>query len=272
MNIDYSLATRLKKLLDQQRPLTKAEAERIATDDRISMVYNSNKLEGNSLTPFETKMVLQKGITVGKKPLKDYLEAVDLNDASDYIEELVSKKVKLIERDLKQIHYLVFKSSGKEDAGRYRRLSIEISGSQHKPPKPYLIDEKMGNLFKWLRTNENKIHPIELAAVFHHRLTSIHPFINGNGRTARLVMNFLLMQHGYPPIIVKADGPSETEYYQTLESGDITGDLTPFVEFINRTTESTLKTYLNRLQVDYDDLLDEAPNDDEEPPTPGLDM
>jgi Fic family protein len=248
--IDFSLATSLKNLLDQQRPLTKGEAARISADERISMVYNSNALEGNSLTPFETKMVLQNGITVGKKPLKDYLEAVDLNEAADYIEELVSKKQQFTERDLKQVHYLVFKSTSRQDAGAYRRVGVEISGSQHQPPEPFLVQEKMTALFDWLHKNENILHPIEVAAVFHHRLTSIHPFINGNGRTARLAMNFLLMQHGYPPVIVKASGESEVDYYQTLESGDTTGDREPFITFIKKTEEQTLMTYLDRLQVD----------------------
>lgn len=270
--IDFTSARSLKNLLDQQRPLTKGEAARIAADDRISMIYNSNALEGNSLTPFETKMVLQNGITVGKKPLKDYLEAVDLNEATDYIEELVSKKKQLTERDLKQIHYLVFKSTSRVDAGTYRRVGVEISGSQHQPPEPILIQEKMTDLFSWLDKNENVLHPIELAAVFHHRLTSIHPFINGNGRTARLAMNFLLMQYGYPPIIVKASGESEVTYYQTLESGDTTGDREPFISFIKETTEQTLKTYLDRLQVDYTDVLlaNGQSLNDEEGPQPNL--
>lgn len=253
---DFTLATSLKQLLDQQRPLTKGEAARIAADERISMVYNSNALEGNSLTPFETKMVLQNGITVGKKPLKDYLEAVDLNEAADYVESLVSEKAVFSEGDLKQIHYLVFKSTSRADAGTYRRVGVEISGSSHRPPEPILVPERMADLFNWLKINSDGIrHPIERAAVFHHRLTSIHPFINGNGRTARLVMNLLLMQSGYPPIIVKASGDSEVTYYQTLENGDATGDREPFVQFITQLTEQALETYLDRLQVDYSKLL-----------------
>ncbi|MFT8392193.1 MAG: Fic family protein [Sporolactobacillus sp.] len=269
---DFSLANSLKDLLDQQRPLTKGEAARIASDDRISMVYNSNALEGNSLTPFETKMVLQNGITVGKKPLKDYLEAVDLNEAADYIEGLASKKQRFTERDLKQVHYLVFKSTSREDAGAYRRVAVEISGSQHQSPEPLLVQEKMTDLFSWLHKNEDVLHPIELAAVFHHRLTSIHPFINGNGRTARLAMNLLLMQHGYPPVIVKASGESEVAYYQTLESGDTTGDREPFVSFIKETEEQALMTYLDRLQVDYSDLLlTNGPSiSDDEGPQPSM--
>lgn len=255
MDLDFSRVTRLKQLLDQQRPLTKGEAQRIAQEERVRMVYHSNALEGNSLTAFETKMVLQKGITVGKKPLADYLEAVDLNEAMDYVEELVAQETPLTESDLKRIHYLVFKSTSKEDAGRYRRLGIEITGSRHQPPEPYLIEPKMAELFTWFKENERLLHPIEVAAVFHHRLTSIHPFINGNGRTARLAMNFILMRHGYPPIIVKATGESETTYYQALEHGDVTGDLKPFVRFVNQLSEETLGTYLERLQVPYKEIL-----------------
>ncbi|SHJ36372.1 Fic family protein [Lutispora thermophila] len=248
--IDY-----LKGLLDDRRPLDKVVVDKLKEYYKVEIVYNSNAIEGNTLTRFETKMVIEQGLTIGEKGLKNYLEAVNLSEAMDFIEELVSNKEPLTETVLKQIHYIVLKETVKYNsqyAGTYRNLPVEISGSDFKPPQPYLVQPQMEELFQWYGDNKNRLHPVELAALFHFKLVSIHPFIDGNGRTARLIMNFILMQNGYPPAVVKADEKDKAAYYKTLEHGQTTGDVEPFIEFICTCVEKTLEGYLERIGVIYD--------------------
>lgn len=248
--IDY-----LKELLDRKRPLDKILVDKLKEYYKVEIVYNSNAIEGNTLTKFETKMVIEQGLTIGEKGLKNYLEAVNLSEAMDFVENLVSNKEALSERILKEIHYIVLKETvkyGNQYAGTYRNLPVEISGSEFKPPQPYLVQPQMEQLFNWYNENKNKLHPVEMAALFHFKLVSIHPFIDGNGRTSRLIMNFILMQNGYPPAVVKADDKDKATYYKTLEKGQVTGDITHFIQFISNCVEKTLEGYLERIGVVYE--------------------
>lgn len=202
----------LKAELDRRRPLTQGELQRLRDEFLIEYTYNSNAIEGNTLTLQETALVLE-GITIDKKPLKDHLEAVGHRDAFLYVEELVKNKVPFSERIIKEIHTLVLMDRP-EDRGVYRRIPVRIMGAYHVPPDPVLVPEQMERLVAEFEGNK-KLHPIERAALFHLKFEGIHPFVDGNGRTGRLILNLMLMQAGYPPINVKYS--DRKRYYEAFD-------------------------------------------------------
>ena len=203
----------LKKELESRRPLTQGELQRLREEFLIEYTYNSNAIEGNTLTLQETALVLE-GVTIDKKPLKDHLEAVGHRDAFLYVLELVRNKTPISEFVIKQIHTLVLMDRP-EDRGVYRRIPVRIMGAFHEPTDPVLIPEQMEKLVKDFAANK-KIHPIEKAALFHLLFEGIHPFVDGNGRTGRLILNLMLMQSGYPPVNVKYS--DRKRYYEAFDT------------------------------------------------------
>lgn len=190
---------RKKAELDLCRPLTEGEVARLTEAFTVEYTYNSNAIEGNTLTLRETDMVL-RGLTIDRKPLKDHMEAVGHKEAFDFVRELVQNHVPLSERVIQQIHFLVL-AEKKEDRGVYRRIPVRIMGAQHEPVQPYLIQPKMeGLLASYAESTE---HIVTRLARFHIEFECIHPFIDGNGRTGRLLVNLELMKAGYPPIDIK---------------------------------------------------------------------
>lgn len=188
-----------KKELDSKRPLTQGEIERLTEEFIVEYTYNSNAIEGNTLTLRETDMVL-RGLTIDKKPLKDHMEAVGHKEAFDFVRDLVKDNVPISESIIKQIHYLVL-ADKKEDRGVYRRVPVRIMGAKHEPVQPYLIQPQMEQLLEKYRNSIE--HIIPKLARFHIEFEGIHPFIDGNGRTGRLLVNLELMKAGYPPIDIK---------------------------------------------------------------------
>lgn len=178
----------------------------------IEYTYNSNAIDGSTLTLQETALVLE-GITIDKKPLKDHLKVVGHRDAFLYVEELVKSKVPFSEHIIKEIHTLVL-IDRPEDRGVYRRIPVRIMGAYHVPPDPVLVPEQMERLVAGFEGNK-KLHPIERAALFHLKFEGIHPFVDGNGRTGRLILNLILMQAGYPPINVKYS--DRKRYYEAFD-------------------------------------------------------
>ena len=203
----------LKAEQDKRRPLTQGELQRLRDEFLIEYTYNSNAIEGNTLTLQETALVLE-GITVDKKPLKDHLEAVGHRDAFLYVQDLVKNNVPFSESIIKQIHTLVLMDRP-DDRGVYRHIPVRIMGAHHVPPDPILVSEQMENLVAEFAANK-KLHPIERAALFHLKFEGIHPFVDGNGRTGRLILNLMLMQAGYPPINVKY--LNRKRYYEAFDS------------------------------------------------------
>lgn len=202
----------LKAELDGRRPLTQGELERLREEFLIEYTYHSNAIEGNTLTLQETALVLE-GVTIDKKPLKDHLEAVGHKDAFLYVQDLVKDRVPFSERIIKQIHTLVLMDRP-EDRGIYRRIPVRIMGAYHTPPDPVLVPEEMEQLIVEFRGNK-KLHPVESAALFHLKFEGIHPFVDGNGRTGRLILNLMLMQAGYPPVNVKYS--DRKRYYEAFD-------------------------------------------------------
>lgn len=246
----FDKANELKAILDANRPLPAGLVKNLQEVYRIEWTYNSNAIEGNTLSLLETKMVVEEGTTIGGKRLKEHLEAINHAEAIDFVEELVSAKEGLTERALKQIHYIVLKNIDQENAGKYRTYNVRISGNSHQPPHFLNMQEQINQLFKWYERNKDSLHPIALASHFHFRLVYIHPFADGNGRTARLVMNLILMQHGYPPAIIKAAPEHRLRYYETLEKASIEGDIEPFVTLVADCVEESLQQYLQGLGID----------------------
>ena len=222
----FSRIDALKAELNKRRPLTQGELQRLRDEFLVDYTYNSNAIEGNTLTLKETAMVLE-GITIDRKPLKDHLEAVGHRDAFLYIEQLIKDKTPFSERVIKEIHSLVLMDRP-EDKGVYRRIPVRIMGAYHEPTQPYLVAPQMEQLVAEFANT--KLHPIEAAALFHLKFEGIHPFIDGNGRTGRLILNFTLMQHGYPPINVKfAD---RKRYYEAFDGYYRDGDAEAMVKMV----------------------------------------
>ena len=209
----FSEVDAMKKELDNRRPLTQGELQRLREEFLIEYTYNSNAIEGNTLTLQETALVLE-GVTIDKKPLKDHLEAVGHRDAFLYVLELVRNKTPISEFIIKQIHTLVLMDRP-EDRGVYRRIPVRIMGAFHEPTDPILVPEQMEALVKEFAANK-KMHPIEKAALFHLKFEGIHPFVDGNGRTGRLILNLMLMQAGYPPVNVKYS--DRKRYYEAFDT------------------------------------------------------
>lgn len=219
-------------------------SQQIAQALDIEYTHESNKIEGNTLTLRETAIVIEKGLTIGGKPLNDHLEAINHAQAIDYIKDLAKATNTITERDILQIHALILQGIDRENAGRYRSVPVMISGSKHTPPPPYVVPEKMQEMMRFYDENRETMHPVELASEMHERLVYIHPFADGNGRTARLLMNLILLQNGYPIAILKGDTENRLKYYEALETASITGDKTPFKNFIKEVLTQTINRIL----------------------------
>ena len=232
-----------KKQIDKKRPLSKYTINNIKEELLLQWTYNSNAIEGNTLTLRETKVVLEDGITIGGKTLKEHLEVVNHKEAIFYIEDIVNEKKPLSEKQIKNIHYLILKGIDDEKAGGYRKQKVIISGASHTPPPPYQIKSQMEGLIEWYRNEGPKLHTVERAAKLHTDFVNIHPFIDGNGRTARLLLNFELMKDGYPPAIIKAD--DRVDYYDALDKAATTADYDDFIRMVRDAVERSLDLYLD---------------------------
>lgn len=243
----FNRVDELKNQLDQHRPLPVAAVKNLRDVYRVEWTYNSNAIEGNTLSLIETKVVMEDGLTIGGKRLQEHFEVINHSEAISYIEDQVTQTAELDERTLKTIHHLILKNIDDENAGRYRSINVRISGSQHEPPHFLQVENAMQELFDWYNQEKDRLHPVELAALFHFKFVYIHPFADGNGRTARLLMNLILMSHGYPPAIVKAENSQRLTYYEVLETASIQGNTQPFIELITQCVEESLTTYLKAI-------------------------
>ncbi|HGO5815108.1 TPA: Fic family protein [Mannheimia haemolytica] len=207
-----------KNILDEYRPLNQKVLQQIEQDFLVKYNQQSNAIEGNSLTIFETRVLLESGITANGKPFKDHLDILNHQEAIYYLNDLVKERKILSEAIIKDFHYLLLqKTDNAREAGKYRTMPVVIQGAEHLPPQPYLIASKMEELIEW-NNKQQLLHPIERIAQLHNRFVGIHPFIDGNGRTGRLIMNFELLKSGYQIAIIKAE--QRADYYQALQLGD----------------------------------------------------
>lgn len=234
-----------KSILDSKRPLPKETLKSLEENFKLEWTYNSNAIEGNTLTLKETKVVLE-GITIGGKTIGEHLEAINHKEAIEFLENLINDNRKLSEMDIKNIHALVLKGIDDENAGRYRTENVIISGATRIPPESVIVPELMEKLIYRYDEWKEKYHPIVVAALLHAEFVKIHPFIDGNGRTARLLMNFETMKNGYPPIIIKTE--QRHSYYDALDKGAMTGDYTDFVKMVAKQAEEMLDLYLKLIK------------------------
>jgi len=213
--MDYKKLTEKKKILDKHRPFDAALVKNLEEWFRIELTYTSNAIEGNTLSRAETALVVEKGLTIGGKSITEHLEAANTAAALDFVKEQIKRKPsELKEKDVLKIHEIILSGINKEDAGLYRRVPVRISGSAVVLPNPKKVQNLMDEFFSWLK-KETKLHAVELAAKAHYSLVTIHPFVDGNGRTARLLMNMILMMKGFPPAIIRKN--DRLAYIKSLE-------------------------------------------------------
>jgi Fic family protein len=234
----------LKNQWIEKKPLKGIQLKKLNEYFTIKNTFESNRIEGNTLTYQETQLVVNEGLTIGGKPMKDHLEAINHAEAISYIYDILEGKYEFNKRTLLDIHRLILKSIDNENAGRYRSVPVRISGSEHIPPQPYLLEKMMEDYFFHYQKIKHSLHPVIVAAEMHERLASIHPFIDGNGRTSRLMMNIILMQHGYPITYLKGDDNSRLAYYRTLEQVQVNNDPIPFYQLIIERVGASLKEHL----------------------------
>lgn len=233
---------RKKKELDTRRPMTQGEVERLGEQFAVEYTYNSNAIEGNTLTLRETDMVL-RGLTIYQKPLKDHLEAVGHKEAFDFVVELTKNNVPMSENIIKQIHYLLL-TDKRDDRGVYRRVPVRIMGAKHEPVQPYLIEPKMEQLMVDYANNTE--HIVTKLARFHIEFEGIHPFIDGNGRTGRLLVNFEFMKEGFPPIDIKFT--DRIAYYNAFDEYHDKNNLSAMEKLFARYLNERLDMYLRILK------------------------
>ena len=229
------------ELLGKRRALTEGELERLNEEFLTEYTYNSNAIEGNTLTLRETDMVL-RGLTIDKKSLKEHLEVIGHKEAFDYVRQLVSENAQISEKVIKDIHYLVL-ADKKEDRGIYRRVPVRIMGAAHEPVQPYLIIPKMEELLEQYKNSKEDI--VTRLARFHIEFEGIHPFIDGNGRTGRLLVNLELMKAGYPPIDIKFT--DRLKYYEAFDEYHMKHNISAMADMFARYLNQRLDLYLSIL-------------------------
>jgi len=236
----------LRECIDSFRPFNEAQVSKLREAYDVQYTYESNRIEGNTLTLQETAMVVNEGLTIAGKSLREHLEAKNHSQSIQLIRDLVRNQAALNISLIQRIHATVLAAIDTENAGKFRRVSVEISGSRHYPPQPKVLDQLMNDYIKFYDDNAGLLPDVLLAAQMHQKLVHIHPFIDGNGRTARLIMNFILMKSGFPIANLKGDHVSRQDYYRTLETAHVEKDIEPFqLLIINSVRESCLSWLKN---------------------------
>ncbi|MFY7994091.1 MAG: Fic family protein [Bacteriovoracaceae bacterium] len=232
--------------LNRHRPLKASTLKKLREQFTVEMTYHSNAIEGNRLTLKETLLVLREGVTIKGKNLQEHLEAKNHEEAMNFLFEVVDskKRLTLSHQLIRQLHQLVVKDTEASIAGTYRNTDVQILGSKHRPPPGYQVQEQMTKFFEWMAESKSNYHPVEFAALAHHRFVAIHPFEDGNGRTGRLLMNLLLMRNDYPIAIIQKN--DRTKYYNALDDADA-GDMLAIVRIVAQAVERTLSIYIKAI-------------------------
>lgn len=234
----------LKAKWASQKPLEGIQLEKMKEYFNVAYTYESNRIEGNTLTMQETHLVINEGLTIGGKSMREHLEAINHSEAIEYLEELIRQQMDFGPKVLMDLHFLILKGIDRANAGKYRNVPVRISGSAHLPPQPFLLDKLMEDYFIHYRKQEQILHPVILAAEMHERLVSIHPFIDGNGRTSRLVMNLILLRNGYTLANLKGDQQSKMAYYKALEAVQVDNDPEIFYHLVADAVLDSLQKHL----------------------------
>ena len=236
----------LKIQLSALRPLPEEALKKIQDALDIEYTYESNRIEGNTLTLQETALVVNEGVTISGKSMREHLEAINHAEAIDYIKDIAKKDIEISERTIKEIHALILHGIDRENAGRYRTVPVMISGSTHMPPQPYLIEKQMEDfILRFKQMEKEKVHPVLIAAYLHDELVRIHPFIDGNGRTSRLLMNLYLLRNGYVIITLKGSNDAKVSYYMALEKSHTEHLPEDFQKLVVEAEIAALQKYLS---------------------------
>ncbi len=235
-----------KQELEKLLPLPPELLQNLEDWFKVELTYSSNAIEGNTLTRIETAEVLERGTNaiIPKKPLKDILEAINHAKALDHIKQLAAKRKShqfITEDDIKKIHKIILSGINDNWAGIYRRTEVFIRGSNTEFPLPNKILSAMREFINWLQVQQEN-HPVRIASEAHFKFVSIHPFIDGNGRTARLLMNLILVIHNYPMAVIKNE--ERTQYLATFDQTRENGNLQPFYDLIETSVERSLDVYI----------------------------
>lgn len=253
MAIDANIYGRIlekRNTLDKLRPFNRGALAKLQETFRVDLTYNSNAIEGNSLSLSETKLVLEEGITIGGKSMREHLEVTNHSKAIDFVESLVNKP-RIEEIDVLNLHAMILDRIDPENAGFYRRGAVRISGTSYTPPNPVKVPALMQEVYALMNTKGGE--PIETAARIHQRFVDIHPFIDGNGRTARLLLNLYLMRNGYPPVIILR--AERLKYIRTIMQSRAEDDVSPFANFVAKAVERSLDIYLDSLGTSAKEYL-----------------
>ena len=236
----------LQEQLSTLRPLPEEALKKIQDALDIEYTYESNRIEGNTLTLQETALVVNEGVTISGKSMREHLEAINHTEAINYIKDIAKQDIEISERTIKEIHALILHGIDRENAGRYRTVPVMISGSTHMPPQPYLIEKQMEDfMIRFKQMEEEKIHPVLIAAYLHDELVRIHPFIDGNGRTSRLLMNLYLLRNGYVIITLKGSNDAKVSYYMALEKSHTEHLPEDFQKLVVEAEIAALQKYLS---------------------------
>ena len=244
-----------KNLLTKARPLPGIALEKIKEALAVEWIYNSNSIEGNTLTLRETQMVLQEGITVKGKSLREHFEAKNHELALDHLYKLVNPNYELSTKDIMKLHEFVLRSIEEDFAGRFRTAGVRITGANFVPPNARKVPDMVDDLIAFTKENPLNLNTLELATFFHHKFVWIHPFFDGNGRTVRLAMNLILMKEGFPPAIILST--DRKKYYSAMNSAN-NGNYEKLMLLMAQALERTLNIYLNALPEANDDYQEIA--------------
>jgi Fic family protein len=242
----------LKETLDQHRPLDPAMVQNLQEDLIVRWTYHSNAIEGNTLSLRETQVALE-GITVGGKLLREHLEAVNHRDAILFLGDLVTKPEPLTEWTIKSIHHLILKGIDDRHAGCYRSMNVRIAGASHLPPDALVVPELMERFIEWMRDVAPSLHPVERAARVHSDFVKIHPFVDGNGRTSRLLMNLELLKAGYPAAVLPVE--KRLAYYEALDADHAEGNSESFIELIAGIVKESFHPYFHALGLPWEEWV-----------------
>ena len=235
----------LRNEWQRRKPLNATQLQKLKVYFALKYTYDSNRIEGNTLSLQETQLVVKEGVTISGKSMREHLEAINHSEAIDFLEELISEKEPLNKRSLLDLHRLVLKSIDSENAGVFRKVPVSIGGSEFMTPQPILLNKMMEDYFIHYQRQKKLLHPVILAAEMHERLVSIHPFLDGNGRTSRLIMNFILLQNGFTVAILKGDPASRIKYYSALQEVQLNNNPEPFYLLVIERCQASLEEHLN---------------------------
>ena len=239
----------LKSRLQTLRPLPIEALNKIKASFEMEYTFESNRIEGNTLTLQETVLVVNEGITIGGKSMNEHLEAINHAQAIEFIKDIACSDIEINERIIREIHGIILHGINREEAGKYRSVPVMIVGSKHIPPQPYLIAVQMEQFIIDYKTMQNNgEHPVLIAAFLHNELVKIHPFIDGNGRTSRLLMNLYLLSNGYTITALKGDNEAKLIYYSALEQSHTENNSENFYLLVANTVKQSMERYIGIIE------------------------